>query len=295
MKVAITGGNGLLGSTLLEYGKKNGVDVEQISRTFVNTHTQLRDLANYLLQVGCDVFIHCAANTNVEYCEEFPAECYRDNLLLTELIINACRISQVKLVFISSTGVYGNYKKSAYCEYDDVRPTTVHHRSKWLAEQSLRSMLGEHLIIRTGWLFGGSWGMTKNFVANRIKEARKSDGVISSDLSQEGCPTYVVDLAIMIFNLINSGWSGTFNCVNRGKATRYEYVAKIIELSKLNVKVKAVNGNAFPRLAKVSNNETAINSKLVELGFDEMPEWDVSLAKYISIMESQVLVDVSRL
>jgi dTDP-4-dehydrorhamnose reductase len=281
MKIAITGGNGLLGSTLLKCAPIYDFDIVQLSRDFVNLQTQLVELSKFLVD------INCAANTNVEYCEEFPAECYRDNLLLTELITNACRISKVKLVFISSTGLYGDYKEEPYFEYDEVKPTTTHHRSKWLAEKSIRAILGDHLIIRTGWLFGGDWEMTKNFVANRIKEAIKSNGVISSDISQVGCPTYVVDLTKMIFSLLSSKWLGTFNCVNSGKATRYEYVSKIIELSDYNIQVQPVDGQAFSRLAKVSKNESAVNTKLLELGFGDMPRWEDSLSHYISILKRQ--------
>jgi dTDP-4-dehydrorhamnose reductase len=287
MKLVITGGNGLLGSTLLKSGSFAGFDVVQLSRDFVNLQTSLVEFAQYLVGIDCNIFIHCAANTNVEYCEKFPMECYRDNVLLTELISNACRISQVKLVFISSTGVYGDYQDLPYVEYDDVKPTTIHHRSKWLGENAIRSTLNEHLIIRTGWLFGGEWDMTKNFVANRIREATESNGIITSDISQTGCPTYVVDLAEVILSLLNTGWAGTFNCVNTGKASRYEYVSKIIELSGENVKVKPVDGLAFSRLAKVSKNETAVNSKLTEIGFFAMPKWEDSLFRYISTLQNQ--------
>jgi dTDP-4-dehydrorhamnose reductase len=63
-----------------------------------------------------DVVIHAAANTNVEACELDPSTCYRDNLLMTEQLAEVCLLERRKLVFISSTGVYGPQKKEPYAE-----------------------------------------------------------------------------------------------------------------------------------------------------------------------------------
>ncbi len=287
MKIAITGGNGLLGSTLLRQAKMLDVEAVQLTRDIFNCKTTLSMLTTFLEKVGCSVLIHCAANTNVEACEDDVLTCYKDNVLLTELLINACRINSIKLVFISSTGIYGNYQDAPYCEYDDVFPTTNHHRSKWLAEQKINQLLTDFLIIRTGWLFGGDWSMNKNFVANRIKESLNAVGSLSSDDSQYGNPTYVHDVSAHIFKLIEQNWCGTFNCVNKGRASRFEYVSEVIRLSGINILVEPIAGAAFNRKAKVSHNESAINFKLSQFGLDAMPSWKDSLASYISTIRSE--------
>lgn len=281
MKIAITGVGGLLGSTLHQNLSQNSIDVLKLNRDCV-TAMAIDSLCQYFSSQNISVLIHCAANTNVEVCEEDRLACYRDNIVLTEKLASACKINLIKFVFISSTGIYGNHQDLPYCEYDDVIPTTVHHKSKYIAEKRLAEVLDDLLIIRTGWLFGGEWNMSKNFVANRIKEAMRFNGSIHSDISQKGNPTFVGDVSDKIYELIKLNQTGTFNCVNEGVATRFEYVREVIRLSGLDVAVLPVDGTNFKRKASVSHNESAINFKLSEFGLGEMPYWKHSLATYIN-------------
>jgi len=284
MKIGITGSSGLLGRELCLLAAEKGFDVIKLERSNLLLENGLAKSVRYIKQFKFNVVIHCAANTDVEGCEIAPEISYRDNTLLTEMLANTCKQLDIFMVFISSTGVYGNHKLDPYTEYDCVAPTTAHHRSKWLAEQSVRLTQNNSLIIRTGWLFGGGYNLPKNFVANRIKEALIAEKPIESDQFQKGNPTYARDVASTIIALLGSGWSGTFNCVNSGIATRFTYVKKIIELAKLDVDVLP-SDKPFKRIAKVSNNESAMNFKLNQLDIPAMPNWEDSLASYICKLE----------
>ena len=76
---------------------------------------------------------------------------FLDNLSLTEVLIEVSRKLNLKLVFISSTGVYGDHKLKPFIE-DDLTPTTIYHKSKLFAERMIEKRLKNYLIIRTGWL-----------------------------------------------------------------------------------------------------------------------------------------------
>lgn len=283
MKILLTGSNGLLGSSFCTFAEKNGYKITCLKRENLNINLGIERIINYLESFDAEVIIHCAANTNVEECERNPHSCYRDNTLLTEVLAIACRKLGMKMVFISSTGVYGAHKKDAYIEYDDVSPTTVHHHAKWEAEKAVSSQLLNYLIIRTGWLFGGSWEMKKNFVANRIHECLISNRDITSDNTQIGNPTYVCDVVAKVMHMIQLGITGTFNCTNEGVASRYEYVKEIVRCADLNTRVVA-SEKPFVRQAKVSFNESAINFKLTNLGLSPLPCWKKSLSDYINLL-----------
>lgn len=283
MKILLTGAAGLLGSAIVEAAHRRGVICAPLARPGTNLHgLTVSALASQLR--GYDVLIHAAANTNVEQCEIAPDQCYRDNFLLTELLATAAIEAHVKVVFISSTGIYGDGLQTPYREYDSAHPQTHHHRSKALAEQAVTNQDAGNLIIRTGWLFGGAAGNPKNFVARRIDEARaaaQGKGYIESNTEQRGVPCFNQDVAARILDLIAADSSGIYNCVNTGSASRYEYVSAIVELSGLLVEVKPSTAAAFNRKAKVSNNEMATNWKMDTLGLAVMPEWRASLAYYI--------------
>ncbi len=279
MRILLTGASGLLGSAIVRVSEELGHNCIAFKRSSLNWQNSLID--NELL-LDIDLVIHAAANTDVEKCEKQPEICYRDNTLLTECLAKAAAKANCNFVFISSTGIYGSHKTSPYAEFDEVKPTTHYHRSKFLAEERILQLSPSSLIIRTGWLYGGGFGIAKNFVANRINEARKSaNGEIFSNNDQYGNPCYNIDVAKRVLELAERNMSGVFNCVNEGSVSRYEYVQSIMECSGLNSAVSPVSSAAFNRYAKVSNNESASNWKANLLGFEKMPCWKVSLENYI--------------
>jgi dTDP-4-dehydrorhamnose reductase len=277
MKILLTGGSGMLGKALAMAARETGFLCDSLSRASVNLgkpNELIPLIADY------DLLIHAAANTNVEQCERDPVACYRDNAFLTEVLASAAANTDVKMVYISSTGVYGSGKDSPYHEYDETVPLTHHHKSKLLGEAFVGKCRSS-LIIRTGWLFGGSAENPKNFVAARLREAALSHGPILSDSEQRGNPTSVRDLAGRIFLLIRNDQSGVFNCVNEGVASRFDYVRAILSYAGNATHVEPTRSASFNRVAKVSNNESAINMKMNCAGFGHMPEWRESLSEYI--------------
>lgn len=287
MNIGVSGAKGLLGSELLSQIRTFGLKATSLDRSRFLTSDGLKNVVEYVDGLQCDVIVHCAANTDLESCELNPHQCFEDNIILTEMLANACQILNIKFVFMSSTGVYGNLKKEPYHEYDVLRPTTIHHKSKLMAENAILSKSNNSLIIRTGWLFGGNFNLKKNFVAGRIKEALISDGKIMSDITQFGNPTYIKDLSEVIIKLLYDGWGGIFNCVNTEPTSRYSYVKEIIETAKIDVEVEP-SDIAFPRLAKVSENESAENFKLSRIGFKEMRTWKESLNEYIDCVSDEI-------
>ena len=285
MKVVITGASGLLGSSCMVIFTENAHNVQPLS------YKKLRNMSSFQiagLLVGVDLVIHAAANTNVEQCEINPDSCYRDNFLLTEAVATACSIADIQLVYISSTGVYGDYQDTAYREYSKTSPTTHHHASKLLGEKAVLSASIDNLIIRVGWLFGGVPNNPKNFVFRRLEEAKElalTGKVLHSNNEQQGCPTYTADVANRILMLVNNKYKGIFNVVNEGQASRFEYVQAIIEFGDISVDIEPTNSLFFDRKAKVSFNETAANWRSKQIGLPNMPSWRVSLELYVKKLE----------
>lgn len=225
-----------------------------------------------------EVVINCAADTDVEGAERDPDRAFAANGVLPGLLGTACRRAGATLVHLSSTGCYGDWKTEPYTEEDPVRPTTAHHRSKIAGEIAVRESGCEHLILRTGWLYGGPPAGAKNFVWKRLVEAR-GGGRMTSDASQRGVPTFAPAVADQALAVLRSGVRGTFNLVAQGSASRFDYVSEIVRRSGLPCGVEP--GPAFKRLAAVSPNETAVNWRLGLLGLDRMPDWREPLGAYV--------------
>jgi dTDP-4-dehydrorhamnose reductase len=291
MRILISGASGLLGSALQKAALAQGHACRALDRTKVPQRLDPAALLSFdALLDDVDHVVHAAANTNVERCEYEPQACYRDNVLMTEILVGAARRRGVPVTFISSTGVYGSYKTEPYFEFDDARPETHHHRSKLQAEQIVLAADWRNLVVRTGWLFGGSAQAPKNFVAKRILEAYSATaGYLSSNHEQRGCPTFVDDLANRLLELITLKARGVFNAVNEGSASRFEYVREIIGQAGMEVEVRPVGATGFNRIAPVSNNEMAINWRASEFGLTPMRSWQLALASYLASINLQQL------
>ena len=285
MKIAITGSSGLLGSSFISFFSKKNENFFTVNRKNYIPEVSIDQVVNYFQSENTSIIIHCAANTDVELCEKNQKQCFHDNYQLTEVLTKVSKKLNIKLIFISSTGVYGDYKSSPYIETDTPNPKTVYHKSKLDSETMIQNNLKNYIIIRTGWLFGGNPKSPKNFVLNRLLEAKNSDGKIFSNIDQKGNPTYTNDIVKVIYNLIQFNKTGLFNCVNEGVASRYEYVSEIIKIANYPTKVERVKKSAFNRKANVSNNEMAINANLDSIGFNKMPNWRLSLKDYMSSLE----------
>ena len=280
-KILVTGVKGMLGSCILkEFGEANIVG---FGRELDITDSS--NVCKVLNKENPDIIIHTAAYTNVEEGEAEVDMSYKVNSIGTQNLVNYCVDKNVMFVYVSSTGIYGTAKEDRYTEFDQVYPTTIHHKSKYEGEKIVQNHCNKYLILRTGWLYGGEKDFPKNFVYKRFLEAQNKD-VVYSDNSQIGNPTYVVDLVKQIKVLLKSEQFGVFNCINEAKdVSRFDYVKKIIELFNVNAKVEIAPEGMFRRVAKVSKNESAINYKLDLLGLNVMRNWEKSLEEYIKILK----------
>lgn len=286
MKLLITGASGLLGTELKKYFES----LPQYNLLLPNRQdfdlTNFENVNRFISQNKPDIIIHTAAHTNLEESEKYPELAFKINTIGTLAICRSILETKTKLVYISSSGIYGDHKDTPWHDYDSVEPTTIHHKSKWEAEKLVNSHVPNNLILRTGWLFGGSINNPKNFVYNRYLEAQKQE-VIFANPAQFGNPTSAKDLAKQIEILLSNKIIGTFNCVNKNSVNRLDYIRQIYLEFGLSNKVKPVEGK-FNRLAKVSDNEMAENYYLDLLGLNCMPSFESSLAEYIITLKEQI-------
>jgi dTDP-4-dehydrorhamnose reductase len=280
MKVFLTGASGILGSDIAK-------QLELLGHIYRGFDSQNIDIGNYKdVQSKVEIFkpdyiIHAAAMTNVDLCEDDRDAAFRINVIGSQNIAQAAASINVPVTYISSCGVYGNDKKTSYTETDVTKPLNFHHTTKLAGERKVMEYSKKYLIIRPGWLFGGTITHKKNFVEARRKEAAQN-AIINSASDKIGSPTYTVDLAKQILMLIAGGYTGTFNVVNEGCATRYEYVREIVNLLKLNTIVEPIDSGAFKRKANMPDNECLENANLNLKQVNIMPHWKDSMKEYIT-------------
>jgi dTDP-4-dehydrorhamnose reductase len=273
--IVLTGAGGVLGSAFASALK--GENLVRLGRDALSPNAT-NDILRLVKGLNPSLLINCAADTDVEGAEAAPERAFAVNATLAGVLARAATETGATMLHFSSTGCYGAWKTTPYVEDDELRPTTVHHRSKAAGETLVRAANPAALILRLGWVFGGTEKQRKNFVWQRLLGARGKREV-GADGTQIGCPTAASDVVMQSLALLRARESGVFNCVGAGgPASRLEYVAAILEAAGCKARVIPA---VFPRRAPVSANEAAINARLGRAGLDIMPPWRGSLLRFV--------------
>jgi dTDP-4-dehydrorhamnose reductase len=280
MKAFITGASGILGTDIKAVLESKNWNVAGFNSKDIDI-TNLREVKNKVESFRPDVIIHSAAMTNVDLCEDDTNAAFLANVIGTHNLSLAAAENETNIIYISSCGVYGNGKNKVHTEVDTTIPVNYHHYTKLLGEQRIKEHNKRYIIVRPGWLFGGTPSHKKNFVEARRKEALNNP-TIKSAVDKFGCPTYTMDLAKQLVTLLDEAVLGTFNIVNEGTASRFEYVSEIIKAFNFDNSMEPVNSNEFPRKANMPDNETLENMHLTIRGLNNMRHWKDALKDYIS-------------
>jgi dTDP-4-dehydrorhamnose reductase len=99
---------------------------------------------------------------------------------------------------------------------------------------------------------------------------------------QIGCPTYTVDLANCILELIHTEKYGTYHVSNSGYCSWYEFAKAIFEEAGIIVKVKSCTTKDFPRPAPRPAYSVFDHMSLRLNGFSDMRHWREALGEFIS-------------
>lgn len=117
--------------------------------------TKSEEVFNSIQQSGVELVIHCAAITDVDYCEkkENEKEVIGVNVRGTYNVVNACQILGIKMVYISTDHVFdGKRWFGSYKETDRPNPINMYGFSKWGGEGICNVTDDNVKIVRTSFL-----------------------------------------------------------------------------------------------------------------------------------------------
>ena len=223
MRLLITGGLGLLGK-----------EIEATFRDRAEIRTTDREEWDVTDPAACrrevdgfrpDVVIHCAAWTAVDRAESEPEAARLLNVEGTLNVARACRERGVLMVTFGTDYIFDGASARPYREDDPANPLSVYGKTKWAAEQALREEGGDHLLVRTQWLFGPAG---RNFISTILEKARRGDALrVASD--QVGCPTFSRDLAGAVRKLLAAGARGTVHYSSEGETSWFGLARHVLE------------------------------------------------------------------
>jgi UDP-glucose 4-epimerase len=139
-QIIITGHNGFLGSNLLLKLISEKHDITGISKT-IKKNNSIKQIKRNILNIkDSDIaknscIIHLAAITDVVYCEKYPEECYKVNVMATQKILEIARKKNCSLIYPSTSHVYGIPRKLPIKETHPTNASSVYSESKISGEK----------------------------------------------------------------------------------------------------------------------------------------------------------------
>ena len=278
--ILLTGASGLLGQTLIRNFNSNGHTVIILNRPDMN---KLNFSEVYQLD-SVDVIVHCAALTDLAYCNQNQKFAYSSNVELTRSLVNLAQQYCCKFIYISSAGVYGDHGvNEIYTESSPTLPTNTHHLTKLLGEKIVSCTLDNYLIFRVGWLF--SFAESDNDFIAKIVKSLDSIGFeesIVTNKEQFGNPTSVEFVSNCINSAISSRVVGVYNLASSDTASRSEYVSYIVNYVRPDVLVKGKTHESFTILTKASINEMVSSDHFATHFNILIPTWKEMLSSSLS-------------
>jgi len=283
MKILITGGKGQLGSDTTEVLKSNGNEVFSYSSNELNI-TDLDSLCKTVKNINPDIIINCAAFTEVDTCETDIEKAFAVNALGAKNCAIASALFDKKILHISTDYIFDGEKTFPYTEYDKPAPISVYGKSKLYGEKLLKEHCKKFFILRVAGVYGMSG---KNFVKTivNIGKTKKFLKVVDD---QTTTPTYTVEIARQISDIIASDNYGTYHATCEGECSWFEFTKYIF--AKLNIKTEVVpcKTTEFPRPAKRPAYSVLENFNLKLTGFRKMKHWKESLDEFLNSYGNQL-------
>lgn len=279
MTVLVTGSKGQLGYDVVNELEKRGhnavgVDIEELD---ITDFAAVEDLFEKVKPEGV---IHCAAWTAVDLAEDNAEKCMAINAGGTKNIALACKKYACKMVYTGTDYVFdGLGTEPRKPDSMAFSPLNVYGKSKLDGEFAVAGLLEKYFIVRIAWVFGVNGS---NFVKTMLRLG-KTHSKLTVVNDQIGTPTYTYDLARLLVDMIESEKYGYYHATNEGGFISWcDFAREIFRQAGYATEVQGVTTEEYgASKAKRPLNGRLDKSKLVENGFEPLPDWKDALSRYL--------------
>lgn len=296
MNILVTGSNGQLGNEMRLVSRNSHnhyiftdvTEVEGVSTCHLDI-TDADAVHDMVKRKNIDIIVNCAAFTDVNGAESRQELAELLNATAPKILAEAMREAGGLLIHISTDYVFGGNPYNEPCKEEQKgTPTGVYGITKLQGEKNIKAAGCNYLIFRTAWLYS-EFG--KNFVKTMMQlTATKQELKVVFD--QCGTPTYALDLARAIYNIIeeckHEGKSGIYHYSNEGVTSWYDFT-KVIATMAGNTKCSVLpcHSDEFPSPVKRPAYSVLDKTKFKDTFGLDVPYWMDSLQTCINNIKQQ--------
>ncbi|NNB47085.1 dTDP-4-dehydrorhamnose reductase [Pseudomonas chlororaphis] len=229
------------------------------------------------------LIINAAAHTAVDQAESEPELAFAINASAPGVFAEEARELGIPLIHYSTDYVFDGSKQAPYTEDDEPNPLSVYGQSKLAGERAIGAAGGEHLILRTSWVYSNTG---KNFLLTmqRLLQEKPHLRVVADQI---GAPTWASTIAASTAALIERwqagrpGAWGTYHLTAGGETSWFGFAQAIGEhllaQGKACATLEAIPSSAYPTPAPRPLNSRLDCSRLAREWSVVQPQWRSAL------------------
>lgn len=290
MNILVTGANGQLGREMQAVTResKDHYIFTDVCEGYTHLDiTSTDDIRQMVRQNQVKCVINCAAWTNVDAAETAGDIVERLNATAPGYLAEAMAEVGGLLVHVSTDYVFGAEPYNTPCREDQQgTPTGVYGQTKLHGEQLIKRSGADHIIIRTAWLYS-EFG--HNFVKTMMG-LTASKPQLNVVFDQCGTPTYALDLAAAIFDIVENrkyvGNEGVYHYSNEGVCSWYDFAVNIARLAgNTDCDIRPCHSDEFPSPVKRPAYSVLDKTKIKQVFGLDIPYWTDSLRQCMQRMK----------
>ena len=281
MKILVCGHDGQVAQALLAALTNLG-EVHALGRHQLDlAHPE--QLRTPLRQLAPDLIINAAAYTAVDQAESEPQLAFAINAESPRVLAEEAARLGVPLLHYSTDYVFDGSKPAPYTEDDAPNPLGVYGASKLAGERAIVEVGGQHLILRTSWVYSRH-GRNFLLTLQRLLQERPQVRVVDDQI---GAPTWAGSIATATRALIerwqagNSGPWGTYHLTAQGETSWFGFAQAIAEHLQAQglpcAELLPIPTSDYPTPARRPRNSRLDCSRLAQTWQVNLPPWREAL------------------
>ncbi len=273
-RIAILGGEGMLGTDLANICRQQGFDV----KVFDLPEFDITDSQRLKQAVGAaETVVNCAAYTDVDGAESEAELAYQVNAEAVGCLGAIAKELNKWVLHISTDFVFDGRLARPYVETDTPNPINTYGKTKLAGEQLLSQSGCRYCIVRVEWTYGSAGN---NFVTKIIQRAKANKTLKVVD-DQVGSPTATTEAAKVIAKLVSERPEGIFHFAGAGYVSRYEMAKFIFDELEIDVNLLSCKTGEFQSPAARPLNSRFDCSKISVLLDEPIKPWQGPLENFL--------------
>jgi nucleoside-diphosphate-sugar epimerase len=305
MRIYVVGGLGFIGHNIVYHLAKQSefnkitvidnidnygiLDIKEISslhqerlnkiKHFTNVQIQYKDITDDLDITDANVIIHLAGYPRAKAVNVNPTRAANVMISGTVRLCEIANKCRARMIFISSSMVYGDWKSIKARETDEATPNTLYGLLKLQAEEIVKMLCKHYLIIRPSAVYGPC-DVTDRVISKMFENAIQGKDIIVNGADNMLDFTYVDDIARGIVSTVNNvHWNYTVNMSNGQARSLGEAAALIKQITNSNSRIIYKGSDAlFPSRGA---QDITLSTKLFDfnprvplhVGLEELYKW----------------------